>query len=88
MKYFSLILLQPANPCNSIITTVTHRATQYRRKKMEKTNAWVYMEDGKFGITVSNEDGSNESLLFDSKDERKSFASEKSLVVFDLFGEL
>ena len=55
---------------------------------MEKTNAWVYMEDGKFGITVSNEDGSNESLLFDSKDERKSFASEKSLVVFDLFGEL
>ena len=88
MKYFYLILLQPANPCNSIISTVTHGASRKRRKKMEKTNSWVYMEDGKFGITVSSEDWSNESFLFDTKEERKSFAVEKSLVVFDVFAAL
>ena len=37
MKYFSLILLQPVNPCNSIISTVTHRAERDRRKKMKNT---------------------------------------------------
>ena len=34
MKYFPLILLQPVNPCNSIISTVTHRAARERGKKM------------------------------------------------------
>ena len=34
MKYFSLILLQPANQCNGIISTVTHWAAQERGKKM------------------------------------------------------
>ena len=34
MIYFSLILLQPANQCNGIISTVTHWAAQERGKKM------------------------------------------------------
>ena len=34
MEYFSLILLQPANPCNSIISTVQRRAARRGDKKM------------------------------------------------------
>ena len=34
MKYFYLILLQPANPCNSIISTVAHGAARERRNIM------------------------------------------------------
>jgi hypothetical protein len=44
VKYFYLILLQPANPCNSIISTVTHGAARDRRNKMSATIHAYYVK--------------------------------------------
>ena len=47
MKYFYLILLQPANPCNSIISTVQHSAARKGDKSMN--NQPEFLNDEAFG---------------------------------------
>ena len=66
MKYFYLILLQPANPCNSIISTVTHGAARERRNIMYQV--YEVLRNDVYAVVSDNKHAKLDGAIFEMND--------------------